>query len=150
MAKKKLKRKTRVKPRSQADSAQTAVKLLPWVSVEVPSFEESYRDLVKEEKILEIAEMGVKQLNLAEMAIPLTHISNASNTFYRDEYELYRFACNLPTFTTLSPVDSRFYTYGVFEYAHKKGLSIRINDCSNEAKYLQTASRIATGNEIFA
>ncbi len=120
-----------------------AVRLFPWVSVEVPSCEQTYHHLVDEEALLRIAGMGVRQLNLAELLVP-DYPSNATTTYDPEEHALYRFPSVMGDM--ISPVSSRLLTYGVFEYAEKKGIGIRINDCSNEAKQLQQEARAAASD----
>ncbi|MCP4660700.1 MAG: radical SAM protein [bacterium] len=121
--------------------AAHAVRMIPWVSVEVPSCEQTYHHLVAEELLPRLAEVGVKQLNLAEVFIP-ENPSNATTTYDPGKNVLYRFTSRGGDI--ISPVESRLRTYDIFEYAEKKGIGIRIHDCSNEAKELQIEARAAT------
>lgn len=125
-----------------------AVKIFPWISVEVPIYDESYHHLIKREKLKELTDIGVKQLNLAEIRVPSPgscedkDISPAARHFLNFE-ELYQF--DYMSIKVLSVVNSRLYTYDIFEYAHRHDIDIRINDCSQEAKVVQIASRTARG-----
>lgn len=125
-----------------------AVKIFPWVSVEVPIYSESYHHLIKREKLKELTDIGVKQLNLAEVRVPFPEstedkdISPAARHFLNSE-ELYQF--DYMSIKVLSVVKSRLYTYDIFEYADRQNIDIRINDCSQEAKVVQIASRTARG-----
>jgi pyruvate formate-lyase activating enzyme-like uncharacterized protein len=125
-----------------------AVKIFPWVTVEIPIYDESFHHLIEGEKLAELAGIGVKQLNLAEVRVPLpesgdqTDLSPAARHFLKHE-ELYRF--DRMSIQVLSVVNSRLYTCDVLEYAHKKGIDILINDCSQEAKAVQIAGRTARG-----
>lgn len=69
-------------------------------------------------------------------------ISSVARNFLNSE-QLYQF--DYKSFRVLSPVNSRLYTYDIFEYAHNQGIDIRINDCSQEAKFVQIFSRKARG-----
>ena len=125
-----------------------AVKIFPWISVEVPIYDESFHHLVNREKLKELADIGVKQLNLAEIRVPSPEstadkdISPAARHFLNNE-KLYRF--DFMSIEVLSVVKSRLYTYDVFDYAHSRNIDIRINDCSQEAKALQIFGRTARG-----
>ena len=132
-------------------TVEHAVSVFPWVSVEVPSCESTYHHLVTGEALPRLAEMGVKQLNLAEVFIP-DNLSNVTTTYDAEKHVLYKFTSCWGDI--ISPVESRLRTYDVFEYAEKNGLRIRIHDCSNEAKELQIEARAATsgldGLEVLA
>lgn len=125
-----------------------AVKIFPWVSVEVPIYDESFHHLVNREKLKELADIGVKQLNLAEIRVPFPEstsdkdISPAARHFLNSE-ELYQF--EYMSIKVLSVVKSRLYTYDIFDYARRHNIDIRINDCSQEAKALQILGRTARG-----
>lgn len=125
-----------------------AVKIFPWVSVEVPIYSESFYHLIKQEKLKELTDIGVKQLNLAEVRVPFPEstedkdISPAARHFLNSG-ELYEF--DYMSIKVLSVVKSRLYTYDIFEYADRQNIDIRINDCSQEAKVVQIASRTARG-----
>lgn len=125
-----------------------AVKIFPWVTVEVPIYDESFDHLIKHEKLRELAGIGVKQLNLAEVRVPTPgsaedkDISPAARHFLNCE-ELYQF--DLMSIKVLSVVQSRLYTYDILEYAYRLNIDIRINDCSQEAKVAQIAGRTARG-----
>ena len=125
-----------------------AVKIFPWVSVEVPIYSESFHHLIKREKLKELADIGVDQLNLAEVRVPFPEstedkdISPAARHFLNSE-ELYLF--DHMSIKVLSVVKSRLFTYDIFEYAHRQNIDIRINDCSQEAKVVQIHSRTARG-----
>ncbi|MCU0290072.1 MAG: 4Fe-4S cluster-binding domain-containing protein, partial [Acidobacteria bacterium] len=126
-----------------------AVKIYPWVTVEVPIYNESFHHLIKREKLKELAGMGVKQLNLAEVRVPTPadlgsedDISPAARHFLKYE-DIYQFDCL--SIKVLSVVQSRLYTYDIFEYAYRQNIDIRINDCSQEAKVVQIAGRTARG-----
>ena len=125
-----------------------AVKIFPWITVEVPIYSESFHHLIKREKLKELADMGVKQLNLAEVRVPTPEseedkdISPAAQHFL-DFEELYQF--DYMSIKVLSVVQSRLYTYDILEYAYRQNINIRINDCSQEAKVVQIAGRTARG-----
>jgi len=125
-----------------------AVNIFPWVTVEVPIYGDSFHHLIERGKLKELADIGVKQLNLAEIRVPAPDsedeqdISPAAKHFLNYE-EIYQF--DHMSFKVLSVVRSRLYTYDIFEYAHRHGIDIRINDCSQEAKYVQIAGRTARG-----
>lgn len=127
-----------------------AVKIFPWVTVEVPIYNESFDHLIKGERLKQLNDIGVKQLNLAEVRVPVPgsgedrDISPAARHFL-DFEELYRF--DFMSVEVLSVVNSRLYTYDIFEYAHGQNLDIRINDCSQEAKFVQIVGRTARGLE---
>jgi len=118
-----------------------AVRIFPWVSVEVPSCESTYHHLVTKQVLPRLAEMGVKQLNLAEVFIP-ENSSNAATTYDSGKHLLYTFTSRGGDI--ISPVESRLRTYDIFEYAAREGIGIRIHDCSNEVKELQIEARAAT------
>lgn len=123
-----------------------AVKIFPWVTVEVPIYSESFHHLIKRDKLKELADMGVKQLNLAEVRVPTpgvdddNDLSPAARHFLNYE-EIYQF--DSMSIKVLSVVQSRLYTYDILEYAHRQNIDIRINDCSQEAKVVQIAGRTA-------
>lgn len=125
-----------------------AVKIYPWVSVEVPIYSESFYHFIEGEKLKEIADIGVQQLNLAEVRVPFPEstedkdISPAARNFLNSE-ELYLF--DHMSIKVLSVIKSRLYTYDIFEYADRQNIDIRINDCSQEAKVVQIHSRTARG-----
>ncbi|MDQ1354681.1 MAG: uncharacterized protein QG657_4990 [Acidobacteriota bacterium] len=125
-----------------------AVNIFPWVTVEVPIYDESFDHLIRREKLKELAGIGVKQLNLAEVRVPTPgsaedkDISPAARHFLNCE-ELYQF--DLMSIKLLSVVQSRLYTYDILEYAYRRNIDIRINDCSQEAKVVQIAGRTARG-----
>lgn len=127
-----------------------AVKIFPWVTVEIPIYDKSFEALVSGGKLKELDEIGVKQLNLAEVRVPFPDpgnkgsISPVEKSFYSSE-QLYEYSCM--SFKVLSVVKSRLYTYDIFEYANQRNLGIRINDCSQEAKFLQITSRTVRGLE---
>jgi pyruvate formate-lyase activating enzyme-like uncharacterized protein len=129
-----------------------AVKIFPWISVETPIYDISFDYYVNKGKLKEIADIGVKQVNLAEVRVPLPEeyneddISPAAKNFLNNE-KLYLF--DKMDVKVLSVVKSRLYTYDVFEYVDKENLDIRINDCSQDTKALQISKRIARGlNDI--
>ena len=125
-----------------------AVKIFPWVSVEVPIYDESYHHLIVKEKLKKITDIGVKQINLAEVRVPIPESSDnrdmspAAKYFLSSE-NLYQFNCM--SINVLSVVNSRLFTYDILEYAYRQGLDIRINDCSQEAKVVQILSRKMRG-----
>jgi len=125
-----------------------AVKIFPWISVEVPIYSESFHHLIKREKLKELADIGVKQLNLAEIRVPFPDstedkdISPAAMHFLNSEV-LYQF--DHMSIKVLSVVNSRLYTYDIFEYVYRQNIDIRVNDCSQEAKVVQIHSRTARG-----
>ncbi len=125
-----------------------AVPIFPWVTVEVPSYEKSYVRLVKNGRLRDLADMGVRQLNLAEIRVPwpkrrTTEIPPATREFF-GKRDLYEYSDVLGE-RYLSLAESRFYTCDVIDFAHRHGIALRINDCSQEAKTLQRFARIFNG-----
>jgi pyruvate formate-lyase activating enzyme-like uncharacterized protein len=125
-----------------------ALNIFPWVTVEIPIYDESFNHLIQREKIKELADMGVKQLNLAEIRVPSPDsteekdISPAARNFL-DSEEIYRY--DYMFLNVLTVVKSRLYTYDVFEYVNRHNIDIRVNDCSQDAKFVQISRRTARG-----
>lgn len=112
------------------DKIKLAVKHIKHVNVETPSVPSASEHLIKKGKIHLLQDMGVDQINLAELIIrcPL-------NNQYIGDAE--RYNCCRQAFTATSPTYSREITYDIMEYAVHHNMDIIINDCSNAAKYWQ-------------
>jgi len=112
-----------------------AKKYFDRVTVEVPAIPETFQKLVKEKKLNEIVELGVTQLNLAELVL-MQRVNFEKYAVGEDIYE-YRDAFS----HMISPTYSRKITYFIMQYAIKENLNIVINDCSNDTKNLQGIKR---------
>lgn len=112
------------------DKMKLAVKYIRHVNVETPSVPAAKEHLIKRGIIHLLQDIGVYQINLAELMIqcPL-------NNQYVGDAETYSFCSQ--AFTVTSPTYSREITYDIMEYAIKSDLDIIINDCSNQAKSWQ-------------
>lgn len=110
-------------------------KIIGKVTVEVPSIPEVFKKLVNENYLKIIVDLGVEQLNLAELELvqPINW-----ETYTRGE-EVYYY--DMLDYGWYSPVYSRNITYLIMEYAIKEKINILINDCSNDAKHLQKVMR---------
>ncbi len=118
-----------------AQVADSAVGIFPWVTVEVPVYETTYDHLIKREKLSDLDQMGVKQLNLGQL-----FAGTATSPVMKNLGD--RFCSSQgPQAITAAMVKYRNWTYDIFEYAYKMGLAIRINDCSEDAKKAQMLSR---------
>lgn len=120
-----------------------AVDIIPWVTVEIPAISETHRKLVEEGQLQRLADMGVKQLNLAQLCIPAhADTSPAYLNYAHGGHHFYRFDSFKPgTDGELYSMESRFLTYDILQFAHQEDIDIRINDCSSEAKEVQRLAR---------
>lgn len=128
--------------------SEDAVRIFPWVTVEVPAYEQTLDYMVRQDGLKKLSDIGVKQLNLAEIRVPMPSVGSdevapASRTFL-GRRSLYRYQNALGN-TYLNLVESRLATWDILDYAHEQGLAIRINDCSQDAKTLQQFQRYMTG-----
>lgn len=111
-------------------SMKLATKYIKYVNVETPSVPSAKEYLIKKGKIHLLHDMGVNQINLAELII-----RSEFNNRYIGNAELYNY-CS-PGFMVTSPTYSREITYDIMDYAIQYSIDIIINDCSNSAKYWQ-------------
>ena len=102
------------------------------VTVEVPAILSTYHHLIEEEKLCWLPEFGASQLNLGELMLttPWAWEVHGQETVYT--YKEAQFG------PIRSPAQSRRITYQIMQYAHDKKIPLLINDCSNDAKYLQS------------
>jgi pyruvate formate-lyase activating enzyme-like uncharacterized protein len=121
-----------------------AVDIVSWVAVEVPVYEETYHHLFEKETLVALDDLGVRQLNLGQLFAGACTSSAATN--FADLF------CSAAEGTIMTERRARHrdYTYDIFELAYRKGLKIRINDCSDKAKNAQALSRENLGGpEMF-
>jgi pyruvate formate-lyase activating enzyme-like uncharacterized protein len=97
------------------------------VTVEVPAIAEVSEKLLGEDLIERLAGLGVEQLNLAELYV----VRRDAASFLKGEEVYYSRR------GTLSPTGSRNRTVDIMEHVVGSGLPLLVNDCSNDAKYLQ-------------
>ncbi|MBI5542783.1 MAG: hypothetical protein HY901_02765 [Deltaproteobacteria bacterium] len=129
--------------------AEHAVRLFRWVTVEVPATAETREHLVTRGRLAELSAAGVKQLNLCEVIIPADKPDcPAYRNHVGDGALLFEAPPEYGPAWTLG--DSRQVTCDVFEHAHAKGLGIRINDCSLDAKLAQGLSRQVRWGDDYA
>jgi hypothetical protein len=97
------------------------------VTVEVPAIAEVSGKLLGEGLVERLVDFGVEQLNLAELYVA----RGGADSFLRGE-EVYYSRRGTP-----SPTDSRHRTVDIMEHVVVGGLPLLVNDCSNDAKYIQ-------------
>jgi pyruvate formate-lyase activating enzyme-like uncharacterized protein len=97
------------------------------VTVEVPAITEVSEKLLGEGVIERLAGLGVEQLNLAELYV----VRKDAASFIRGEEVYYSRR------GSLSPTGSRHRTVDIMERVVGGGLPLLVNDCSNDAKYVQ-------------
>ena len=101
-----------------------------FVTIEIPSIPIVADYLLNRDGLDVLNNIGIDQLNLAEMQIRGPNVEHYSN------YPLYEFANEYTCI--LSPLFSREFVYMIIEKAAvEKKVNYIINDCSNEAKFLQ-------------
>ena len=125
-----------------------AVRIFPWVTVEVPAYAETLHYMIQRDGLKKLSDIGVKQLNLAEIRVPLpsagsNDLSPATRTFL-GRHPLYQYRNSMGSIY-LNLVESRLATWDIINHAHELGLPIRVNDCSQDAKTLQQIQRYMTG-----
>jgi pyruvate formate-lyase activating enzyme-like uncharacterized protein len=125
-----------------------AVRIFPWVTVEVPAYNKTLDYLIQNNGLKELSDIGVKQLNLAEIRVPCpppdsNNVAPASRTFL-GEHSLYEYINPFGS-GYLSLTESRLITWDILDYAHENGFTIPINDCSQDAKTLQMVQRYTKG-----
>ena len=101
-----------------------AVKLFHWVAIEIPVYEQTYDDFIKNKDA--ILDTGVTHLNLAELQLNVntwTHYEGDPTILYRHRQG------------NLSPMNSREFVYNIIEQAEAESWPLVINDCSNDTKY---------------
>lgn len=121
-----------------------AVRIFPWVTVEVPAYGQTLDYMIQRGGLKELSDIGVRQINLAEVRVPLPspgskNVAPASKTFLK-RYPLYEYRNQFGS-SYLTLAESRLATWDILEYAHKNGITIPINDCSQDAKTLQMVRR---------
>lgn len=123
------------------ETMELAKKYIPIVNVETPSlpFVEEY--LIKKQYIYYLQDIGVNQINLAELYINNDRMRNS----WIGELESYSHSSIFrPSGTyTVSPICSRETTYNIIEFVVENKIDILINDCSNEAKDVQIGMKNA-------
>ena len=118
-----------------------AVRIFPWVTVEVPAYSQTLDYMIQRGGLKELSDIGVRQLNLAEVRVPSPppgskNVAPASKTFL-GRHPLYEYKNQFGnSYMTLA--ESRLITWDILDYAHKNGFTIPINDCSQDAKTLHT------------
>lgn len=105
------------------------------VTVEVPAVPETHNKLINEKYINRITDLGVEQINIAEMMLR-RGLNWKTYADYLDIY-VYKYCCD-PIY---SPVYSRHITLEVMEYVINNKINILVNDCSNDAKNVQQVAR---------
>lgn len=105
------------------------------VTVEVPSIPEVFKKLTSEGYLQKIANLGVTQLNLAELELSDDRVLR-NYAVNEDVYEYYT-----RNSRHASPVYSRKLTYHIIRHAMENDIDILINDCSNDTKDLQILMR---------
>jgi len=113
------------------DKIPMAKEIIGKVTVEVPAIPEVYQKLIKENLIHKIIDSGVEQINLAEF-----YMLHKKAIHYIKNKDVYYSKLGL-----LSPLESRNITVDIMEYVIKNKLPVLVNDCSNDAKYLQDRKR---------
>lgn len=107
-----------------------ATGLFTRTAVEVPMTQRFYDWLVKEENIYRLVDFGVNQINSAELVLD----QEVAFREYSNE-EQYEFECFFSK--DVSPTNSRLLTYDLIQFVGDHDLSILINDCSQQTKFLQ-------------
>ncbi len=130
-------------PRVVRQVRDHAVAVFPWVSVEVPVYEATYDHLVTREALLELDDMGVRQLNLGQL------FSGAPTSPAMVNFGDRVGPAGSPELTP-AMARHRQMTYDIFELAYRRGLSIHINDCSHDAKTAQQLARARRGGTAMA
>ena len=125
-----------------------AVRIFPWVTVEVPAYEQTLDFMVRHGGLKELSDIGVKQINLAEIRVPFpssgsNNVAPATRTFL-GQRSLYQYRNSLGS-RCLNLVESRLATWDILDHAYEQGLAITVNDCSQDAKTLQEVQRYMTG-----
>lgn len=111
---------------------ELAAKQMFKVTVEVPMYD---REVIRNKLLPQLSEMvsaGVSQLNCAELMIT----RHNRDRLKISETELYMHAIGRK-----SPVWSRLLTYEIINKVKKDKLNLVVNDCSNDAKLLQSIQR---------
>lgn len=114
---------------------ELAKKHIPIVNVETPSLPFVKEQLIDKQKIYQLQDIGVDQINLAELYINNKRM-RASWIGDLDQY-YYTSIFRPPGYKTISPICSRETTYDIVEFVTENKIDILINDCSNEAKDVQ-------------
>lgn len=116
-----------------------AVTTFPWVSVEVPMYEVTYHHLIERGILRQLDEMGVRQLNLGQLFTGTP--SSAATRSFGDYF------CTPSGRNGGAEILARYrqWTHDVFAFVRENDLAIRVNDCSDDAKTLQTFARREIG-----
>jgi len=121
------------------ENLRNACGIFERVTVEIPSMQETRDKLIKDGYLDRLVEYGVKQLNLAELEL----VQPINWETYAKDKTIY--AYDSMGDIIVSPVESRFMTYEIIGYALDNKLNILINDCSLQAKEVQTIKRKLNG-----
>lgn len=119
---------------------EQAIRIFPWVTVEVPAYDQTRDYMIRRSGLKELSDMGVKQVNLAEVRVPRPSpghkdLAPAIKTFL-GQSPLYEYRNPFGnSFLTLA--ESRLITWDILDHAHEHGIDIPVNDCSQDAKTLQ-------------
>ncbi len=108
------------------------------VAVEVPGIPNVRKKLIDEKLIEILPQLGVRQLNIAEL-----YIMREKTAEYLKNTEVYYARTNL-----LSPTFSRNITIDIIEYVLNNNINILVNDCSNDSKLLQNRKKKFSMNLI--
>ena len=125
--------------------------IMDYVNVETPATPELREFLIDKKKIHWLEDIGVYQLNIGELsAISIDEmrvfpLGTKRVLEYFQKGELYIYDSLIGKAITgknlsqvyISPTMSREITYDIMEYAVENNLDILINDCSQDAKYIQ-------------
>jgi pyruvate formate-lyase activating enzyme-like uncharacterized protein len=130
---------------------ELAKKIMDYVNVETPSNPELKEFLIDKKGLHLLEDIGVYQINLGELSgISVDEIERFPLGFkraleYFQQYELYLYDSMIGKSVSgrdlsqiyISPTISREITYDIMEYAVDNKIDILINDCSQDAKYIQ-------------
>ena len=106
-----------------------ASRIMDKVTVEVPCVPETYKYLIEKKIIHQLEELGVTQLNLAEL-----YVNDSNKENYKKEK---KYLHNSAFTQTLMLFESRKITYKIIKYAIENKIKILVNDCSQDTKMLQ-------------
>lgn len=110
---------------------KTATKIIHMCNIETPSTPELKHQLIDNDYLKYFQDLGIYQMNLAELYLNTEDSQNA----YSD-IETYAYTSLFRGFH-ISPTSSREITYDIIDYACQKNIDILINDCSHESRDVQ-------------
>jgi pyruvate formate-lyase activating enzyme-like uncharacterized protein/predicted transcriptional regulator len=130
---------------------ELAKKIMDYVNVETPSNPELKEFLIDKKGLHLLEDIGVYQINLGELSgISIDEMERFPLGFkraleYFQQYELYLYDSMIGKSVDgknlsqiyISPTISREITYDIMQYAVDNKIDILINDCSQDAKYIQ-------------